>query len=89
VLVLPKRVVPRITDLDADEVSDLFLAVQSVGKAVEKAYGAEALTVSVQVGRPRVFDHWDYAMGLKTPGRCRGGAERTARSCACLTAVQD
>jgi len=49
VLVLPRRVVPRIMDLDADEVSDLFLAVQNVGRAVERAYGAEALTVSVQV----------------------------------------
>lgn len=49
VLVLPRRVVPRLTDLRSEEVSELFLAVQSVGRTIEKAYKAEALTISLQV----------------------------------------
>ena len=92
-LVLPRRVVPRITDLNADEVSDLFLAVQSVGRAVERAYGAEALTVSVQVC------HLDELTVLLTldvsgsalieSGRSSCRPERAARPRACPTALQD
>ncbi|KAL7419678.1 Dinucleoside triphosphate hydrolase [Cryptotrichosporon argae] len=51
VLVIPVRPVPRLTDLSPSEVSDLFLSVQTVGRALEAAYGAAALTVSVQDGR--------------------------------------
>lgn len=48
-LVIPRRVVPRLTDLRPDEVSDLFTTVQNVGRAIERAYKADALTVSLQV----------------------------------------
>lgn len=34
VLVIPKRVVPRIADLQTDEVCDLFLSVQQIAKVV-------------------------------------------------------
>jgi len=51
VLILPQRVVPRLSDLSAQEVSDLFLSVQTVGKVIESAYGGEALTVSLQDGK--------------------------------------
>ena len=49
VLILPQRVVPRLADLDHEEVSDLFQSAQTVGKALESAYNAQALTISLQV----------------------------------------
>ncbi|ORY25803.1 HIT-like domain-containing protein, partial [Naematelia encephala] len=50
ILIIPRRVVPRLSDLKAEEVSDLFLSVQKVGQAIERAYNAEALTISLQDG---------------------------------------
>ncbi|WVF66864.1 hypothetical protein IAT40_001607 [Kwoniella sp. CBS 6097] len=50
VLVIPKRVVPRLADLNSNEVTDLFLAVQHVGKVLEAVYKAKALTISIQDG---------------------------------------
>ncbi|CAK9783459.1 HIT-like protein [Cutaneotrichosporon oleaginosum] len=50
VLIISKRVVPRLVDLDHAEVSDLFQCVQRVGHMVEKAYEAEALNIAVQDG---------------------------------------
>ena len=49
VLVLPRRVVPRLSELEMNEINDLFQSVQAVGKAVERAYKAEGLTISIQV----------------------------------------
>lgn len=51
VLVISKRVVPRLADLNPDEVTDLFHSVQRVGRVVEKAFSAEALNIAVQVRR--------------------------------------
>ncbi|WWD16717.1 hypothetical protein CI109_101148 [Kwoniella shandongensis] len=50
VLIIPRRVVPRLADLEPREVTDLFLAVQHVGKVLEEVYKAQALTVSLQDG---------------------------------------
>ncbi|TIA69048.1 hypothetical protein E3P81_03828 [Wallemia ichthyophaga] len=50
VLVIPQRKVERFTELSPDEVSDLFLSVQRVGKVVESVWRSNALTVSVQDG---------------------------------------
>ncbi|KIR32077.1 bis(5'-adenosyl)-triphosphatase [Cryptococcus deuterogattii 99/473] len=50
VLIVPKRVVPRLADLEAIEVSDLFLSVQHIGKVLEDVYKARAMTVSLQDG---------------------------------------
>ena len=50
-LVLPRRVVPRLADLDPEEVTDLFLSVQHVGKVLEKAYNGQSLTISIQDGK--------------------------------------
>ncbi|GMK56317.1 hypothetical protein CspeluHIS016_0301570 [Cutaneotrichosporon spelunceum] len=50
VLIISKRVVPRLADLDHHEVSDLFQSVQRVGRMVERAYEAEALNIAVQDG---------------------------------------
>ena len=52
VLVIPTRVVSRISDLSTSEASSLFSSVQAVGRIVEKAYNADALTIACQVCDP-------------------------------------
>lgn len=49
VLVIPRRVVPRLADLKPDEVSGLFQSVQVIGGIIEKAYYAQSLTIACQV----------------------------------------
>lgn len=49
VLVIPRRVVPRLKDLESNELAALMLSVQQVGKVIERVYGADALTVACQV----------------------------------------
>lgn len=50
VLVCPRRVVPRVTDLTPPEASDLFLTVQRVGQMIERVYGASSLNIAIQDG---------------------------------------
>lgn len=50
VLVIPTRVVNRLTDLNPSELAELMSSVQHVGKTIERAYGADALTIACQVG---------------------------------------
>jgi len=50
VLVVPRRVAPRLDDLSDAEAADLFLAARAVGRALTGHYRASALTVSVQDG---------------------------------------
>ncbi|KAK8218921.1 HIT-like domain-containing protein [Phyllosticta capitalensis] len=50
VLVCPRRVVPRLSQLSPAEVSDLFLTVQRVSRMVERVYAADALNVAIQDG---------------------------------------
>lgn len=50
VLVSTKRVVPRFTDLSAEEVSDLWTLAQKVGSVLEKFHGATSLTLTIQDG---------------------------------------
>lgn len=54
VLVIPKRVVPHLRDLDATELTALMSSVQYVGKVIERVYGADALTVACQVCLSRI-----------------------------------
>lgn len=49
VLVIPTRVVPRLTDLSTPELTSLITSVQHVGRVIEKAYSADSLTVACQV----------------------------------------
>ena len=62
-LVSPRRVVPRLSDLSHDEVTDLFLTVQRVGRMVERVYKASSLNVAMQDGKdagqsvPHVHTH--------------------------------
>ncbi|KAJ7916142.1 diadenosine 5',5'''-P1,P4-tetraphosphate asymmetrical hydrolase [Mycena leptocephala] len=51
VLVLPRRHVPRLADLSELELTSLMRAVQQVGSVIERAYGADALTVACQDGK--------------------------------------
>ncbi|KAA8650674.1 HIT family protein [Aspergillus tanneri] len=50
VLVSPRRIVPRVSDLTATETSDLFLTVRRVGRMIERVYGASSLNIAVQDG---------------------------------------
>ncbi|KAG7401384.1 hypothetical protein PHYBOEH_001376 [Phytophthora boehmeriae] len=51
VLVVPKRPVARFEMLDMDEVSDLWVTAQRVGKKVERHYAASSLTFAIQDGK--------------------------------------
>ncbi|PVG00899.1 diadenosine tetraphosphate asymmetrical hydrolase [Serendipita vermifera] len=51
VLVIPTRIVPRMSDLTPSEVSSLFSSVQTVGNVVQKAYKADGLTIACQDGQ--------------------------------------
>lgn len=51
VLVIPKRVAGRLSDLNAGEIGDLFGTVQRVGQAIETAYKADGLTIACQDGK--------------------------------------
>ena len=49
VLIAPMRTVPRLQDLTPPEVASLFTSVQTVGRVVERVYGADGLTIACQV----------------------------------------
>lgn len=51
VLVLPKRVVPRLSQLTTDEHSDLFNSVREVSNTFEPFYKADAFNIAVQDGK--------------------------------------
>ncbi|GJJ13240.1 hypothetical protein Clacol_007491 [Clathrus columnatus] len=51
VLVIPTRPVKRLIDLSSEEVTSLFSTAQKVGKVVEEAYKADALTIACQDGK--------------------------------------
>lgn len=50
VLVSPRRVVPRFSDLSRAEVVDLFVTVQRVARMIERVYDATSLNIAVQDG---------------------------------------
>lgn len=75
VLILPRRVVPRISDLTVDEASDLFVAVHTVSKTLEKVYKASALTIGLQVCRPD-----GASSAADSAGWCRCGTVCAPRS---------
>ncbi|KIK70567.1 hypothetical protein GYMLUDRAFT_147998 [Collybiopsis luxurians FD-317 M1] len=51
VLVIPNRTVPRLADLNETELASLMGSVQRVGGVLERAYGADALTIACQAGQ--------------------------------------
>ncbi|ORX86053.1 HIT-like protein [Anaeromyces robustus] len=50
VLVIPKRVVKRFSDITKEELNDLFESVQIIGKEIEKTYKGKSLTITIQDG---------------------------------------
>jgi bis(5'-adenosyl)-triphosphatase len=44
-------VVARFQDLTQEEVQDLFLSTQTIGKVIEQHYEGESLTLTIQVSR--------------------------------------
>ncbi|KAI8972680.1 HIT-like domain-containing protein [Pilobolus umbonatus] len=50
VLILSKKQVPRLKDLQSEEVSDLMLSAQKVGSVLEKHYKGSSLTITIQDG---------------------------------------
>jgi len=50
VLVCPQRVVPRLSDLSAAEVQDLFQTVQKVGGMIERVFQGTSLNIAIQDG---------------------------------------
>ncbi|KAF8203770.1 diadenosine 5',5'''-P1,P4-tetraphosphate asymmetrical hydrolase [Pholiota molesta] len=51
VLVIPNRPVPRLADLDDNELACLMRSIKRVGSVIEKVYGADALTIACQDGK--------------------------------------
>lgn len=50
ILVCPLRPLPRLSDLNRDEISDLFLTVTNIQRTLKRVYKAEAFNVAVQDG---------------------------------------
>jgi bis(5'-adenosyl)-triphosphatase len=50
VLIIPKRVEPRIMNLSTEEYSDLFLTTRVVVPKLEQFYYSEAMNIAVQDG---------------------------------------
>ena len=50
VLVIPKRICPRFSDLTEDEVSDIFLSVHKIAPRLELHYKCSALNIAMQDG---------------------------------------
>ncbi|KAL5361478.1 HIT-like domain-containing protein [Aspergillus floccosus] len=50
VLVSPRRVVPRVTDLTPNETTDLFLTVRRIARMIERVHGATSLNIAIQDG---------------------------------------
>ncbi|EJC98682.1 diadenosine 5',5'''-P1,P4-tetraphosphate asymmetrical hydrolase [Fomitiporia mediterranea MF3/22] len=92
VLVIPTRVVPRLSDLSSSEVGELFTSVQLVGRVVERAYGADSLTIACQDGLaagqsiPHVHVH---VLPRKLPGRPDGGDAFSENNDAVYPALED
>ena len=51
VLIIPKRIVGRVADLNSPELQDLFATVQIVGPKLEEHFNATALNIAIQDGK--------------------------------------
>jgi diadenosine tetraphosphate (Ap4A) HIT family hydrolase len=50
VLIISKRICPRLSELTPEEVSDLFTTVHRVGPVIERHYQGDALNIAIQDG---------------------------------------
>ena len=48
VLIVPRRCVAKLEELEAEEVTDLFLLVQEVERFLERHLGVDSTTISIQ-----------------------------------------
>lgn len=76
VLVCPMRPVRRLVDLDSSELTALMTSIQKVGRVIERAYGADALTVACQVSECSLhainipyFPIFSHVSNDRRPGR--------------------
>lgn len=51
VLIIPKRVEDRVTNLTSEEYFDLFSCARIIGPKLEEHYGAQALNIAIQDGK--------------------------------------
>lgn len=51
VLIIPKRIVPKISELNTDEYVDLWDSVRTVQNMLEKHYGAQGFNIAIQDGK--------------------------------------
>ncbi|KXT07832.1 hypothetical protein AC579_9688 [Pseudocercospora musae] len=51
ILISPIRVLPNLSDLSKDEISDLFITVTRLQKTLKRLYKADAFNVAVQDGK--------------------------------------
>ena len=50
VLVSPRRITSRVADLDQNELTDLILTIQRVGRVIERVFKATSLNIAIQDG---------------------------------------
>ncbi|CDH59034.1 predicted protein [Lichtheimia corymbifera JMRC:FSU:9682] len=50
VLVVSRRNVPRVKDLNPEEIADIMMSAQTIGNVVEKQFGCTSLTTVIQDG---------------------------------------
>ncbi|CDS11410.1 hypothetical protein LRAMOSA03673 [Lichtheimia ramosa] len=50
VLVVSRRNVPRVKDLNPEEIADIMISAQTIGNVVEKQFGCTSLTTVIQDG---------------------------------------
>jgi len=84
VLVVPQRVVPRLSDLTGEEIADVFQAAQTVGRVVEKAFAGESITIACQVYHAYFFAARGQTSILPL-GRSGRWADRSPCACAYYT----
>ncbi|KAJ8663874.1 hypothetical protein O0I10_000149 [Lichtheimia ornata] len=50
ILVVSRRNVPRVKDLNPEEIADIMMSAQTIGNVVEKQFGCTSLTTVIQDG---------------------------------------
>ena len=80
VLVIPRRVVPRLSELQADEMAGLFNSVQTIGRVIERAYQAEGLTIACQVANVFLYALFGFILTMYTP-KGREGSRAINSTC--------
>ena len=51
VLIIPKRIVPKVSELNTDEYLDLWNSVRTVQNMLEKQYSAQGFNIAIQDGK--------------------------------------